>query len=296
MAHITLCTIKLTLSPRSFLRKYLIILTLCRTEDIYANIKTFHSNPPPPIYNMRHIHPVRQSGPTPAYDGTWTMEDIKKLYGNMRAPWDYTAQSTDIDELMRRVPGLTRREGLRIQQFGLTPDEEVDYAYLVVNNGIDVFYESNQAYVCRQVVTNSKGEKVEVLWPSATYDEMTMMVYGNAPVWEMHENPWDPIPGELPIRVHPDYDLQVPFTWFEYETDSRLHYLMTEDQMYIPEDARPYGTQKNPHASSHRWRPQEDLIEEEEMRDPNWFPKNTYFNVYNREDFERADGTKAMRE
>ena len=55
-----------------------------------------------------------------------------------------------------------------------------------------------QAYFCRQVVTNSKGEKVEVLWPSATYDEMTMMVFGNAPIWEMHENPWDPIPGELP--------------------------------------------------------------------------------------------------
>lgn len=52
-----------------------------RTEDIYANIKTFHSNPPPPIYNMRHIHPVRQSGPIPSYDGPWTMEDIKKLYG-----------------------------------------------------------------------------------------------------------------------------------------------------------------------------------------------------------------------
>ena len=51
------------------------------TEDIYANIKTFHSNPPPPVYNMRHIHPVRQSGPVPAYDGPWTMEDIKKLYG-----------------------------------------------------------------------------------------------------------------------------------------------------------------------------------------------------------------------
>jgi hypothetical protein len=30
---------------------------------------------------MRHIHPVRQSGPIPAYDGPWTMEDIKKLYG-----------------------------------------------------------------------------------------------------------------------------------------------------------------------------------------------------------------------
>jgi hypothetical protein len=43
------------------------------------------------------------------------MEDIKKLYGELRAPWDHTAQSTDIEELMRRVPGLTRREALRIQ-------------------------------------------------------------------------------------------------------------------------------------------------------------------------------------
>ena len=156
---------------------------------------------------MRHIHPVRQSGPIPPYDGPWTMEDIKKLYGYMRAPWDHTAQSSDIDEMMRRVPGLTRREALKIQTFGLTPDEEIDFAYLVVNNGMDIFYESNQAYIARQVVTNSKGEKVEVLWPAATYDEMTMMVYGNAPVWEMHEHPWDPIPGELPIRIHPDYDL-----------------------------------------------------------------------------------------
>merc|ERR1719163_345816 len=85
------------------------------TEDIYANIKTFHSNPPPPVYNMRHLHPVRQSGPIPPYDGPYTMEDIKKMYGQMRAPWDHTAQSTDIEEMMRRVPGLTRREALKIQ-------------------------------------------------------------------------------------------------------------------------------------------------------------------------------------
>ena len=71
------------------------------------------------------------------------MEDIKKLYGEHRANWDHVAQSTDIDELMRRVPGLTRREGLRIQQLGLNPIEEIDFAYMVVNNGIDVFYESN---------------------------------------------------------------------------------------------------------------------------------------------------------
>ena len=71
------------------------------------------------------------------------MEDIKKMYGQMRAPWDHTLQSTDIEEIMRRVPGLTRREALRIQQLGLTPDEEVDFAYMVVNLGIDVFYEGN---------------------------------------------------------------------------------------------------------------------------------------------------------
>jgi hypothetical protein len=29
------------------------------------------------------------------------------------------------------------------------------------------------------------------------------------------------------------------------------------------------------------------------MRDPNWYPKNTYFNIYNREGFERNSETKA---
>lgn len=67
----------------------------------------------------------------------------------MRAPWDHMPQSTDIEELMRRAPGLTRREALRIQQLGLAPDEEVDFAYLTVNLGLDVFYEANQAYVMR---------------------------------------------------------------------------------------------------------------------------------------------------
>ncbi len=40
-------------------KHHLVPEELPTTEDIYANIKTFHSNPPPPIYNMRHIHPVR---------------------------------------------------------------------------------------------------------------------------------------------------------------------------------------------------------------------------------------------
>jgi hypothetical protein len=116
MVPITLLPTNLTLYLNNYHRKHnKLIKHDYRTEDIYANIKTFHSEPPPPIYNMRHIHPVRQSGPIPPYDGPWTMEDIKKMYGDMRVPWDHTAQSTDIEELLRRVPGLTRREALRIQ-------------------------------------------------------------------------------------------------------------------------------------------------------------------------------------
>jgi hypothetical protein len=84
------------------------------TEDFYQVLKSEHSKPPPPVYNMRHIHPVRQSGPIPPYDGPYSMEDIKKLIGHMRVPWDHCAQSTDVEELMRRAPGLTRKEALRI--------------------------------------------------------------------------------------------------------------------------------------------------------------------------------------
>lgn len=64
---------------------------------------------------------------------------------------------------------------------------------------------------------------------------------------------------------------------------------MTDDQIYIPEEHRPYDTGKNPHCSKSYWRPQEDLLEEDEMRDPNWYPKETYFNIYNRPDFQRTE-------
>jgi hypothetical protein len=51
------------------------------------------------------------------------------------------------------VPGLTRKEALKIQTLGFSPLQELDYAYLVVNNGIDVFYQDNNSYLIRQVVT-----------------------------------------------------------------------------------------------------------------------------------------------
>lgn len=66
--------------------------------------------------------------------------------------------------------------------------------------------------------------------------------------------------------------------------------------MYIPEDVRPFPATKNPNANSYIWRPQEDLIEEDEMRDPNWYPKGTYYNIYNRDEFQRTESGKTLRE
>jgi len=36
-----------------------------------------------PVRNVRHINPIRESGPLPAYDGPYTMEDIRKVMGNI---------------------------------------------------------------------------------------------------------------------------------------------------------------------------------------------------------------------
>ena len=43
---------------------------------------------------------------------------------------------------------------------GLTPYEQVRYAYLTYHMGYDIFYAPKGVYVARQVVTNSKGQKV----------------------------------------------------------------------------------------------------------------------------------------
>ena len=32
------------------------------------------------------------------------------------------------------------------------------------------------------------------------------------------------------------------------------------------------------------------------MRDPNWYPKDTHFNIYNKPDFEREASSKDLRE
>ena len=99
--------------------------------------------PDPPMRNLRHINPIRQSGPLPSYDGPYSIEDIRKIWFNTNIGRDSNYCYTEPDEIMRRVPGITRKEAEHITKIGLNPAEQVDYAYLVYNLGLDVFYEPN---------------------------------------------------------------------------------------------------------------------------------------------------------
>jgi len=38
------------------------------------------------------------------------------------------------------------------------------------------------------------------------------------------------------------------------------------------------------------------LADEDDMRDPNWYPKGTQYNIYNREDYQREDSQKTLLE
>ena len=103
--------------------------------------------------------------------------------------------------------------------------------------------------------------------------------------YDRMDHAYDPVPGEPPLCPQPDYELGVPYSWFEYETDNRLHEAMTYDQQYIPEDERPFPSPKNPHCSKDFWKPQQDIREEEEMENPAWYPKQTAYNIYGKNDY-----------
>lgn len=119
-------------------------------------------------------------------------------------------------------------------------------------------------------------------------DELTYLSFSCHPGSERMDFVWDPVPGEAPYCPMPDYELGVPASYFEYEIDNRLHFLMIFDQQYIPESERPCPVPKNPHCSAEYWRPQADLGEEAAMADPEWIPNNTVYNVYNSEKFKGA--------
>ena len=75
-------------------------------KEIYNTVRNQDDIVVPPVRNMRHVNPVRQSGPIPAYSGTYTMEDIKKVYDQTNLGYDLHYCQMDVDEVMRRVPGV----------------------------------------------------------------------------------------------------------------------------------------------------------------------------------------------
>lgn len=116
-------------NPKKY-KDYSIPADYPNNEDMVNYLESVYSLPNMPIRNMRHVNPVRQSGPLPSYDGPHTMEDIRKVFHNACIPNSPHPCSVDIDELMRRVPGIQRHVAEHILKLGFTPDEEVDYAYL----------------------------------------------------------------------------------------------------------------------------------------------------------------------
>lgn len=75
-------------------------------KELYNTIKNQDKIVSPPVRNMRHVNPIRQSGPLPSYYGTYTMEDIRKLSETFTMGRDIDYCQMDVDEVMRRVPGV----------------------------------------------------------------------------------------------------------------------------------------------------------------------------------------------
>lgn len=75
-------------------------------QEVYNAVRGQDKHVNSPVRNMRHVNPVRQSGPLPAYSGSYTMEDIKKIYDQTTFGKDFNYCQMDVDEVMRRVPGV----------------------------------------------------------------------------------------------------------------------------------------------------------------------------------------------
>lgn len=87
-------------------RDYLVPKSLPSNQEVYNAVRNHENEVIPPVRNMRHVNPVRQSGPLPAYSGTYTMEDIKKIFDQTTFGKDFHYCQMDVDEVMRRVPGV----------------------------------------------------------------------------------------------------------------------------------------------------------------------------------------------
>lgn len=92
-------------NPYKF-KDWLVPKTVPSNKQLYNDIRNQDKHVLPPVRNMRHVNPVRQSGPLPPYSGTYTMEDIKKVFDGSTIGNDFHYCQMDVDEVMRRVPGV----------------------------------------------------------------------------------------------------------------------------------------------------------------------------------------------
>lgn len=54
-------------------KDYLVPRAYPTNKEIYNFVKNQDKTISPPVRNMRHVNPIRQSGPIPSYYGTYTM-------------------------------------------------------------------------------------------------------------------------------------------------------------------------------------------------------------------------------
>ena len=260
-------------NPHKYLQSY-VPTKMPTRQEVFDNINTAHSDQGAVVQNLRHINPVRQSGPVPPFDGPFSMEDIlKNVYDESLKLGDCCYPSTDAEEIMRRVPGVTREEAEYIRGLGLTPDDEVELAYWYKNLGLDIFYPSNNTYIARQVVTNSKGEKTEVMWPFMAWEDCVELSVDTA----LQDNPyqtirhWEAFSGDEWYKYVNNQDLGLPDTWFEYDGNTRFMMSVIQDQLEeIPDKYRPWPTERNPHARKELWQSQEHMQELEDLDKEDW--------------------------
>ena len=243
-------------------------------QEIQEVVHTTHESGGQIVHNLRHINPLRQSGPVPPFDGPFTMEDhVKGVSNEYLKMNDLCYQSNCADEIMRRVPGITREEAEYVRTLGLTPDDEIEIAYWYKNIGLDMYYPLNNTYVARQVVTNSKGEKVEVLWPFSSWEDAGELSVDTAiqdlPYYTIRH--WEAFSGDEWYKYQNSNDLGIPDTWFEYDKNSRFHMSIIEDQHDdLPDMYRPFPSIRNPNARQQMWMDPNKFARLKKMEDDDW--------------------------
>lgn len=66
-------------------------------QEIKDMVDYHFKTPQPNVRNVRHINPVRQSGPLPPYHGTYTIQDIKKVFTQTAIGTDVHYCQMDVD-------------------------------------------------------------------------------------------------------------------------------------------------------------------------------------------------------